>query len=117
MSDPLRDLAENAVSACLPFLPLEGSWGDGYRLSQYVHSEVRAPPEEWADAALAIAELHKALAIEPEYEYRACWPKRNGVPLPTLEKAARMCVVTEGPIGKGWLERRVKAGPWERVER
>jgi hypothetical protein len=52
--------AEYAVSACLPVLPLEGSWPH-YRVAARVHSEVRATPEEWAEAAHAIAQLAELL--------------------------------------------------------
>lgn len=62
----LRDLAELAVTACLPVLPLHGSWDSGYTVStDRVHITVLATPEEWADAAHAIAELHAAVAALP----------------------------------------------------
>lgn len=48
--------AEVAVQACLDVLPLEGAWPN-YRVSERVHAEVRALPEEWAEAAHAIAQL------------------------------------------------------------
>lgn len=58
--DRLRDLAELAVTALLPVLPLEGSWGN-YRVSEHIDPTIRALPEEWAEAAHAIAELCAAL--------------------------------------------------------
>lgn len=57
----LRDLAEAAVSACLPLMPLEGSWDSGYTVSDYIDPKLQATVPEWSDAAHAIAELHEAL--------------------------------------------------------
>jgi hypothetical protein len=54
--------AEAAVFACLPLLPLNGSDGQGYRLSERIDPRLVALPEEWATAAQAIADLHAALA-------------------------------------------------------
>jgi hypothetical protein len=53
--------AEDAVSACLPLLPLEGSWGTGYRISDRIAPTLLATPEEWAGAAHAIAKLHRVI--------------------------------------------------------
>lgn len=113
MSDPLRDLAENTISACLPFLPLEGSWDSGYTVARRVGSEVRALPEEWAEAALAIAELHKALAIEPEYEWEVRAEDGELIQHADSDEDARKRV---GWFRKSYAQRRIKAGPWERVE-
>lgn len=59
--DDLLNAADAAVSACLPLLPLEGSDGAGYRLNGRVDFVLRATPEEWVDAAYAIATLHALL--------------------------------------------------------
>jgi hypothetical protein len=54
--------AEDAVMSCLPILPIVGSDTRGYTVSSSrIHPTVAATPEEWANAALAIAELHAAL--------------------------------------------------------
>jgi hypothetical protein len=60
----IRELAEGAVFACLPVLPLSGSYDSGYRVSDSIDPTVMATPQEWADAAHAIAELHAALREE-----------------------------------------------------
>lgn len=57
----LTAAAEDAVVSCLPVLPIVGSDGRGYEVSRTIHGMVAATPEEWATAALAIAELHAAL--------------------------------------------------------
>jgi hypothetical protein len=54
----LVDAAELAVTACLPLLPLRGSWGSGYEVQQPIDLVLRATHEEWANAAHHIAELH-----------------------------------------------------------
>jgi hypothetical protein len=60
--EALRDAAEAAVHACLPLLPVRGSWNSGYRLQPTDQHTFVALPEEWNTAADAIAELHAALA-------------------------------------------------------
>jgi hypothetical protein len=60
----IRELADEAVYACLPVLPLNGSADSGYRVSDRIDPTVMALPEEWATAAHAIAELHRALNEE-----------------------------------------------------
>jgi hypothetical protein len=67
MSDSLLHFAEMAVQACLPLLPLEGAWPD-YRVSERVHAQVRALPEEWAEAAHAVAGLCRAVALAEDGE-------------------------------------------------
>jgi hypothetical protein len=57
----LTAAAEDAVATCLPVLPIVGSDGRGYTVSKRIDGMVAATPEEWAAAALAIAELHAAL--------------------------------------------------------
>lgn len=58
----LRDLAEETVAACLPLLPLQGSDDEGYEpIPGFAEPQLVALPEEWASAAQAVAELHKAL--------------------------------------------------------
>jgi hypothetical protein len=52
---------ELAVHALLPVLPLKGSWGVGYRVSDHIDPTVVALPEEWVDAAQAVSDLHAAL--------------------------------------------------------
>lgn len=61
----LREAAELAVTACLPLLPLRGSWGAGYEVQQPIDPELRATPQEWADAAHHVAELHRVLEPRP----------------------------------------------------
>lgn len=61
----LRDAAEIAVTACLPLLPLRGSWDSGYQLEKKISHHLIARPEEWAEAAHAIAALHNAIRHEP----------------------------------------------------
>jgi len=63
--DGLRDAAEIAVTACLPLLPLRGSWGSGYTLEEKISGTLVATPEEWAEAAHAIAALHNAITHKP----------------------------------------------------
>lgn len=58
----VRDAAATAVMATLPLLPLTGSWNSGYRVSDRIDTTLMAEAEEWASAALAIAELHAVLA-------------------------------------------------------
>lgn len=57
----LIGLADEAVAACLPVLPLNGSDGAGYRVADSVHATCVAEPWEWATAAKAIADLHREL--------------------------------------------------------
>lgn len=61
----IEGLAEAAVAACLPILPLEGSDNRGYKVSPRIHTVTAATPEEWVDAAMAIANLHAALRDFP----------------------------------------------------
>lgn len=58
----LRDAAELAVTALLDVLPLEGDWERGYRVATVVQSEVRALPDEWAEAAHTVAALQRLIA-------------------------------------------------------
>lgn len=61
VDEGIRALAEDAVSACLPLLPLYGSDTTGYKVSDIIQPNVSALPEEWADAAMAIGRLHLRL--------------------------------------------------------
>lgn len=63
--DGLRDAAEIAVTACLPLLPLRGSWNSGYKVEEKVGHTLIATPEEWAEAAHAVAALHNAITHTP----------------------------------------------------
>ena len=42
--EQLRELAELAVTACLPILPLRGSWGSGYEVERTIHRTLHALP-------------------------------------------------------------------------
>jgi hypothetical protein len=60
--DRLWDAAEDAVFACLPILPLQGSDGTGYQLVPDFDPVLVATDEEWASAAQSIADLHRLIA-------------------------------------------------------
>jgi len=62
--ESLRAAAEAAVFACVPLLPLTGSYESGYRPTAVTDLTLRATAEEWMDAAHVIAELHDALRRE-----------------------------------------------------
>jgi len=49
---------EDAVMALLPIVPVTGSFMNGYHISQPIDPTLRATPEEWADAAQAVCDLH-----------------------------------------------------------
>jgi hypothetical protein len=57
----LRERAELTVTALLPVLPLTGSWDSGYSINERVDPTVCALPEERAEGAYAVTELHVAL--------------------------------------------------------
>jgi hypothetical protein len=61
MPKRIIDLAEEAVFACIPLLPLQGSDQQGYHVTDTIDPTLRATVEEWAEAAHAVAELHRAL--------------------------------------------------------
>lgn len=58
----MADALEEAVTATLPLLPLSGTWGSGYSVSREIQPTLVATPEEWAEAAHAIASAHALLA-------------------------------------------------------
>jgi hypothetical protein len=88
----LTAAAEDAVATCLPVLPIVGSDGRGYTVSKRIDGMVAATPEEWAAAALAIAELHSVL-----YD----------LPSPTERLSA-----SAGPYE---VEQRIRTAPEDRV--
>jgi len=62
----LREAALRAVFATVGVLPITGSHGRGYAVGDLIHQKVIAEPEEWADAADAICELHRLAAADRE---------------------------------------------------
>lgn len=64
----LRACAEEAVAACLPVLPMVGSYKRGYTVADRIDTVAVALPEEWTAAALAIGNLHSALNDLPSAE-------------------------------------------------
>jgi hypothetical protein len=74
----LRDLAELAVQACLPLLPLEGSWTVGYEIEKQPQATLRALPQEWAEAAYHVGELHRAIEGLPPLDLDAYFSAPTG---------------------------------------
>ncbi len=106
MSDLLRDLR-----ALLDEMELHDATGhptdEGY-------ADAWGRVNEWLTA-------REVLAIEPEYEYRAVTRVAGGSDLRWPWRPSRTLAWHEADNGAtymqtGYLERRVKAGPWERVD-
>jgi hypothetical protein len=57
----LREKVEMAIHALTHVLPISGSWNSGYSVPDHIDPKVIAMPEEWGDAALAVADLHAEL--------------------------------------------------------
>jgi len=61
VDEGLRAVAEDAVYACIPVLPITGSLNSGYEISERIDVHVLATVEEWWEAAHQIVALHKRL--------------------------------------------------------
>lgn len=65
---PVRDwrgVVEEAVFALLPIVPVNGSHQRGYQVSERIDPTLRATPEEWANAAHAVCNLHALVRERP----------------------------------------------------
>lgn len=99
----------------------------GPNLHKVHEAEVIAAMDTLARHALYLApeEMRKALeaaarvvgGVEVEYEYRAVAMRgQHAATHATLEEACADLTVFAPPYER-WVERHIKAGPWERVER
>lgn len=68
----VREAAETLLYALVELLPVEGSMGSGFHVSDRIDATVKALPEEWATAAHHFVELDAALRASTQPQ--ACSP-------------------------------------------
>ncbi len=100
VTDTLRSALEALVAANVPALD----------------SEAEGCPCDLCAAIRAARAALAATPAEPEYEWRAALRRGESIvysPAPTSRVAAERWL---GYLVGGWVERRIKAGAWERVD-